>query len=276
MKSYLDFPAVEGELEWESEDYDLFHQNRTEAWTVITTSHNLMELYDFTHDTAKHDFHDGRMFQHLMVKKSANAMQSLYWLVKHHQYDAARSQARFLFETYLIMRALNRDQMEAAEKWASIREEAREDVQDPDLKPLQEQPDVLHGLARSERDRVEDKHQDTTAYSDLWELLSNRGSHPASIKGASVNSRYSPDSEDSIFRIALAFAFGITAQYVRTFGQTPTRRRLQNLSDHVFVEIKLALYPSGLPTVFGPEMYFWDPLRFASPFTKDDEFVPDT
>lgn len=275
MKSHFDFPSSEGRLEWEAEEYDLSHENWHTAWTLLATFENIRELYDFVSETGGKDADDGRLFQHLMVKKGANALEALYWLVKHHQYDAARSRARYLYETYLVLRGLNRDQNQAAKKWEKTRQEAKRDIEESDLKPLEEQPDALHGLRKSERKRVERTRSDSDAYGDLWQLLSDRGSHPTSIKGASVNSRHSVASEDSLLQMGLAFAFGITAQYVRTFGETPTRKNLQKRADHIFVEIKLALLPMQLPTLFQEELYFWNPALTTSPFVADDDLVPD-
>jgi len=275
MHSHLDFPSVEGKLNWKSEKYELTHANWEIAWTLLTTAENLRELHEFIAENAGQDIDDGKMFQHVLVRKGANAVESLYWLVKNHQYDAARGRARYLYETYLVLRALNRDQNRAAQKWDETKKEARQISQSPELKPLEKQTDALHTLRKDERKIIENDVAETDAYSDLWQLLSDRGSHPTSLRGSSVNSRHATSSEDSLLRMGLMFAFGIAAQYVRTFAGTQTRKQLHKRADHIFVEIKLALRPEGMPTMFEAELVFWDPNIRKSPFVEGDELTPE-
>jgi hypothetical protein len=246
------------------------HPNWLAAWTVLSTVENLKEVHEFVAATAGDDTGDGRMFQHILVRQGANALESLYWLTKHHQYNSARGRCRYLYETYLVLKGLNRDQERAAEKWDETREEARERGTDKVLKPLEKQTQALHDFRKEERKRVEREFGETDVYKDFWRLLSDRGSHPTSIRGSMIDERSSVESEDSLFRTGLVLVFGIAAQYIRTFAGTPTRWRVQKRVDPIIVEIKLAMQPYGLPTFLEEEVFFWDPTLRRSPFVGQD------
>lgn len=269
MKSYLDFPEVMGEANWSSERYSPSHPNQDLAWTLLTVADNLEELYNFNNRTGGEDTDDGRLFQHLLIQPVVNALKSVHYLLKFHQYNAARGRSRYLYEAYLVIRGLNRNQEQAAEKFAQTREEARETNEDLITKPLQDQPDALHSFRKDEKERVSDEFEETEAYTDFYRVLSDRGSHPTSLRGASIDGRWSTSTEESIYKISLMMAFGITAQYVRTYSGTPTRWRLQKEADWIFVEIKRALSRDGLPTLFEDELHFWDPGRWKSPFVGE-------
>lgn len=271
MKSLFDFPEIEGQLQWESEKYDLSHPNWEVAWALLASTQNLKEIHEFTGRTAGDDTDDGKKFQHILIGQGANALESLHWLTKHHQYTAARGRVRYLFETYLVLRGLNRDQRRAAKKWNDVRNEAHSLYPQDELKPLEEQPDALHGLRKEEKGRLKDEFDETDAYSDFYQLLSDRGSHPASFRGAAADNRHSLQNENSVFGLGLVFAFGLAAQYVRTYVGTPTRWEIQNRADHIFVTVKIALHPLGLPTLFKDELFFWNPTRWRSPFVGDRE-----
>lgn len=268
MRSPYDFPEIEGELQWESENYTGSHPNHEVAWTVLATSENLKQIHDFVSQTAGNDIDDGKKFQHILIRQGANALESLYLLTKYHQYNAARGRARYLFETYLILRRLNRNQQKAAQKWEDSREEAHTIDFDEELEPLEKQTDALHEFRKEEKKRIKKEYNQTSSYTDLYQLLSDRGSHPTSVRGSLIDGRRAMRSENSLYKIGLVFAFGIVTQYIRTFAETPTRWRIQKWADEVIVQVKFALYPKGLPTLFKDELHFWDPGSYKSPFVE--------
>lgn len=262
MRSPYDFPEIEGELQWQSENYTRSHPNHVVAWTVLATSENLKEIHDFVGQTAGYDIDDGKKFQHLLIRPGANALESLYWLTKHHQYNAARGRVRYLYETYLILRYLNRDQQEAAQKWEDTRDEARQIDIVEELKPLEKQPDALHEARKTEKKRVKKEYGQESSYADFYRLLSDRGSHPTSMRGSFVDGQRSTESEESLYKLGLMLAFGIVAQYILTFEGTQTRWRIQKRADEILVQIKYALYPDGLLTLFEDELFLWDPVLY--------------
>jgi len=266
VNSPFDFPEIEGQLQWASEEYSHSHPNSLIAWTTLVSSVNLKEIYQLVNQTAGQDVDDGKKFQHNLILQGANALQSLYLLTKNNQYNAARGRARYLYETYLILRRLNRDQQEAAKKWNETREEARFRGSNQKFEPLEKQTDALHELRKDEKDLIKKEFGQTNPYTDFYQILSDRGSHPTSIRGSLIDGHHSSASEASLFKGGLAFAFGISAQYIRTFAGTPTRWRIQKHADDIIVQIKFALYPSGLPTIFRDELYFWNPGQYQSPF----------
>ncbi|MHB9287346.1 hypothetical protein ACKVMT_09950 [Halobacteriales archaeon Cl-PHB] len=269
MTSFLDYPELEGRSDWESERYTFNHHNWKLAWTARSAAKRLSETYGFVSRTAGNDIDNGKMFQHVLVSQSANALESLFLLVKNHQYNGARGRGRYLFETYLILRRLNRNQEKAAEKWEEVRQEVREIPSEDPLRPLNVQPDTLHSFRREEQEKIYDELDQEAAYRDFWALLSNRGSHPTSMIGSQVDGRYSPKNEVSLLTIGCIFSFGIATQYVRTFAGTPTRWRIQRLIDPLIVEVKNAISPRGLPKLFHEEKFFWEPGLWRSPFVSD-------
>jgi len=266
MRSRFEFPEIEGKAKWNSEKYSFLHPNRRSAWTVLTTAENIKDIYKFVDQNAGDAADDSRKFQHTLIQQGANALESLYWLTKYHQYNAARGRARYLYETYLILRGLNRDRKRAAQKWEETRQEARDVSSQSDIKPLERQTQALHDLRKEERKRIEREFGDTDAYKEFWRLLSDRGSHPTSIRGSLVDGRHSVESEDSLYRTGLVLAFGLATQYICSFSGTEMRWPIQKRADHVIVETKLILQPQGLPTFLKDELYFWDPIRWRSPF----------
>lgn len=260
-----DFPEIQGVLNWKSTDYRYGHTNRQKAWTLLSVVSNLREIHNKVFSTAGDYTDDGKLFQQILVLQGVNALESIYWLTKHHQYNAARGRLRYLFETYGMLRELNKDQDDAANKWAKVLVEAWI-VDSGKLGPLEKQTDILHDFRTSAKESIKDEIDINSEYIDFWRMLSDRGSYPASMRGALADARQSTISEESLLTLALVFAFGIIGQWVRTFAGTNYRKILHATVDQLFVEIKFAIKPRGLPTLFEQELYFWTPARAGSPF----------
>lgn len=265
MNYRFDFPEITGRLQFESQDYSISHPNRRRAWTLVSSMENLRDAFDFVDNNRGMDTDDGKKFQHWLLYEGANTLESIFWLVKYHQYTAARGRCRYLYEVYLSMRGLNRDQVAAAEGWRKTREEAEDVEEEAELRPLEVQSDFLHSIRKEER-REPEERRDGDAYEDFWMLMSDSGSHPTSMRGSFIDGRWSAEKETSMLNAALVFAFGIGAQYIQTFVDTETRWLLQNQLDPMFVEIRLVLPIGTLPTLFRPDLYFFDP-RLGTPTT---------
>lgn len=259
MKSRFDFPELEGRMKWESEKYTRSHPNSQLAWTTVSTVENLRLLYRFVNATAGGDFDDERKFQHFLVQQGTNALESLYWLIKNHQYFAARGRARFLYEVYCALLGLNHNRSRAATKWDETRIAVKQAHREGSREPFEADADPLHWFRREGEDIVDGRTR-TESPSLFYNLLSNRGSHPASLTGSSVDGSQSTASGKDIFRMGLVLSFGIVSQYLKAFTGTPTRLRLRRRADEMIVEIKLAIQPSGLPTFFREDLHLWSPM----------------
>lgn len=268
MKSVMDYPELRGYLEFEREIYDSSHPNSREARTLLVTSHNLLEAENQFMNTLGDYTDDARKFQHIFVRRGANALRAIYLLLQYHSYDAADGRIRYLFETYLLLKGLNEDRSHAAKVW----EENKQDVHktgNATENPLYTYrgTDALNNIIDNQKKtylwagRNEKPDEDTIGdiHLKVWRQISNRGSHPHTIKSAHLDGNWASTKEYSTLMLALSLAFGITAQYVRTYKDTPVEIYALKTLDPLFVEIKLAMLSRGLslPIFLDNEAVFW-------------------
>lgn len=268
MKSVFDYPELLGDLEFEKEIYDVTHPNRRKARTLLVTSYNLLEAEDIFMNSLGDYTDDARKFQHIFVRRGANALRAIYILTKHHSYDAVDGRIRYLFETYLLLKGLNEGRQRAARIW----DENKKDVHETgpaDANPLYtyRETDALNNIIDKQKKtflwagRDEDSDEDTIGdiHLKVWRQISNRGSHPHTIKSAHIDGRWASTREYSTLMLALSLAFGITAQYVRTYEDTPAKIEVLRTLDPIFVDIKLVMLSRNvsLPIFMDNEVDFW-------------------
>lgn len=268
MKSVFDYTDLEGELEFEKEVYDSTHPNKREARTLLVTSHNLIEAERLFMEVLGNHTDDSQKFQHIFVRRAANALRSIYILLKYHSYDAADGRIRYLIETYLLLKGLNENKERAAEIWKENKEDVHQ-TGPPDENPLytysetNEFDDIITNQKQTflwaDRDSESDEESIGDIHLKFWRQISNRGSHPHTIKSALLDGRWASRKEYSTLMLSLCVAFGITAQYVRTYEGTPVEYEVLRALDQIFVDIKLVLLERGvtLPIFLENEDVFW-------------------
>lgn len=267
MKDVFDFPEVEGRERHESEDYSLTHPNGWRARTVLVTAHNLLAAHEDFDSTLGDFTGDSRKLQHVFVRRGANALRALYFLVKFHSYDGAESRVRYLWETYLLLRGLNSDRERAAEIWNDLRDDIHATglVEENPLYVYHETDALDEIIDEEKKDYLwegagEDTPYDTTGdvHLKVWRKISIRGSHPMTIQSAWVDGTWSTGKERSLLTMGLSLAFGITAQYVRTYEDTEIDTHVRQALDRIFVDIRLAM-DRTLPIFLDEEMRYWGP-----------------
>ena len=268
MKSVFDSTDLEGELERKKEVYNWNHQNGKEAQMLLTTSHNLLEAEKLFLNQFGDHTDDARKFQHIFVRRGANALRAIYILLRYHSYDAADSRIRYLFEVYLLLKGLNEDRKNSAKIWNENKDDIRK-TGTPDENPLytykgtNDLADIIDTQKKSFLWAGRDSNSDQDSMGDihlkLWRQISNRGSHPHTIQAARLDGEWHSKKEFSVLMLALSLAFGITAQYVRTYDGTPVKNDVLEILDYIIVEIKLVFRSNDvtLPIFLDDELEFW-------------------
>jgi hypothetical protein len=268
MKSIFDYSDLEGDLEVNKEVYSWTHPNGKEAQMLLTTSHNLLEAEDLFMELLGEHTDDARKFQHIFVRRGANALRTVYILLKNHSYDAVDGRIRYLFEVYLLLKGLNEDRENAARIWRDNKEDIHR-TGTPNENPFYtyEETDELSDIIDTQkksflwagRDRDSDQDSIGDLHLKLWRQISNRGSHPHTIQSAYLDGKWHSRKEFSLLMLALSLAFGITAQYIRTYEGTPAKYGVLEVLDYILVEIKLIfrLNDVTLPIFLDNETEFW-------------------
>lgn len=248
MHSEERFHEIEQELITESEEYDNSHPNGQLGRTLLTAAEVLACVQQKVHRNHYDEIDEHHQYQDIFYSKGVNALFALYRLLKHHQYDAAYREVRYLFESYLIIKGLNRNQNEAAR----ILKRQKEEIQnlDPDMGQVErviheyESVDELHDILSEEKSKL--KEMDAV-YGDIYNFLSNRSTHPVRIEGASLDGERREVEETQLLKWGIVLAFGLAQQFLETYYETSAKdlilQEMEPTIDHIE-----AVIPEGVPT----------------------------
>ncbi|MFC6616111.1 hypothetical protein ACFQAS_14450 [Halopenitus salinus] len=250
MWSQYDFEAIEALHEEVAEDYsDLNHPHGEYARVLLTATQNLHDT-----DTGLRHVHgdvigDEHKMQMFYLRRGVRALFSVYHSAKYHHYSTAYSRIRVLLELYLVVREMNRKQEKTKQKFQDARSEIRENEYGPfDPLPF---ADYVDGLRRHLLGTLTDEYESLDA---LIGRLSDFGAHPTSIKTPQREMEHVDILEENVLGFALMFAFGLAAQYARTFKDTPLERAMREDMDAIFVAV---LWQVGsLPEFFAEDLQF--------------------
>lgn len=248
MHSQERFDDIEEQLLADSEVYNDSHPNSQLGRTLLTTAEVLARVQQSVHQNHYDEINERHQYQDIFFSKGVNALHALFRLVKHHQYDAAYREVRYLFESYLVIKGLNRDQTEAAR----ILNQQKEEIQnlDPDIgqmeKALHEYESVedLHDILSDEKSNL--KEMDPT-YGKIYNFLSNRSSHPVRIEGASLDGERSAVEETQQLKWGIILAFGLAQQFLVTYYETSAKDLILQETEPTIDHIE-AVIPEGVPT----------------------------
>ena len=253
MYSQQDFDRLEELFLSESADYSSSHPRGELARTLLISTANLRYIRDFNHRVNGHWIGNRHTFQDTYFMKGTNALLAVYRLVKHGFYDSAYRDMRYLYETVLAMRGLNREKGHAATLAESLIDEIvflRDVTGSDEFSQWEfEYIDEVHDIIRAERTRLKNRPNAMGEELEKWlyGFLSNRNMHPVRIDGALNDESGSAYEEDQLLRFSLSFAFGLGNEYWKTYNDSPASLQLYRMVHQVTQEIRPYL-PAGLPT----------------------------
>ncbi|OIB57436.1 hypothetical protein BBD46_11555 [Natrialba sp. SSL1] len=253
-----DFESLEGVLINDGEDYNHRHPNYNLASTYLINIQNFQDIHEGVMQRFSGEIENEHKSQLMMELRGINSLKSLYWLVKHHRYTAAYGRVRFLLETYLILRGLNRDKNRTRKKYEKAVEEIKNDEDGSNPFNTIYLTKYLSGIRRNEKGELGDIDE---SYSDMYDHLSNIGSHPQSITSMLNDGSWSHSQEGDLFRFGLIFVFGLSAQYVQIFSNSSIYMDIFRAIDPIFVSVGLAL-DSGLPTFMKDDLKYLYPSEY--------------
>ena len=126
------------------------------ARTLLITTVELRQVQSNVRENYPEEANSGRAYQDILINKGVNSLFALYRVLKHQLYDAAYREVRYLFESYLVVKGLNRDQEKAAR--IMNRQLVEIDELDPDLSEREramynyESVEDLHDILSEEKD----------------------------------------------------------------------------------------------------------------------------
>lgn len=214
------YREVENALDIGSRDFGGTHENDKLARTLLITTRELKRI----HGEFKQEYGDEAGERHVcqdtFFVKGIHSLYALHRLVKHHRYDAAHREVRYLFETSFLLRGLNGDKDEAADIYCEYREELRElgDVDAMEQAPHDfHATDRLHGVWRGVYDACEEVWPDVKRF---YNYFSNRSSHPVRMTGAALDGSWNEEEEEQLLTLGLYMQYGLAREFLKTYNDT--------------------------------------------------------
>lgn len=248
MHSEDRYTKIEEQLLADTETYENSHPNGELGQTLLTTAEVLARVQQKAHRTCHDEVDERHQYQDIFFSKGVNSLLALFRLLKHHHYDAAYREVRFLFETYLVIRGLNKDQ----DKAAQILKRQKEEIRNLDSNMGQvergiyeyESVDELHDILAGEKSKL--KKMDPK-YGKIYNYLSNRSSHPVRVEGAMLDGDRSAVEETQLLKWGIILAFGLAQQFLITYYETSAKELIINETEPTIEHIEQTI-PEGVPT----------------------------
>lgn len=214
------YREVEKALDIASRDFDDAHENDELARTLVITTRELERIHGEFKQEYGDETGERHVFQDTFFVKAIQSLYALHHLVKHHRYDAAHREVRYLFETSFLLRGLNGDKDNAANIYCEYREELRKlgdvDAMERALHDFHA-TDRLHGVWRGEYDACEVVWPDVKRF---YNYLSNRSSHPVRMIGAELDGSWNEEEEEQLLTLGLYMQYGLTRELLKTYNDT--------------------------------------------------------
>jgi hypothetical protein len=217
-----------------AEDYTGSDLNDYLGQTLLVSAQNLHDFYQQALYVYGEVLKDRHTMQFIYLKRGVDALFASFWLIRHHQYTAAYGRVRFLLETYLVVRELNRDKKDSARKMREKSDELEE--RDGDIGRTDPLTEYFDGRRRNLMSQFE---KDYDWFDAVMGDLSDIGAHPQGIRSMWHDSRYSSALERDTLQFALVLAFGIAAQFIRLFEDTELDSTVHSELDPIFIQIML-------------------------------------
>jgi len=240
-----DFEEVEEMYLDDAEEYVISHPNQQAARTLLVTTHNLFEKQNEILEMSRGAVGREHQLQLIYLRRGIYALRALYWLCKHHCYSACYGQVRFLFELYLVVRDWNRNKEKTKQKWTEFRDGMKEEDYGPyETLPLTE---YFSGKRRQLKGELAEEEE-------MYDRLSNQGSHPHSIKSLALDGEWDQVQERDVLQLGLIFVYALAAQYIRTFEDSSVEDQVRAGMDGIIVQVLLA--HGHLPTFLEEDLDF--------------------
>lgn len=250
-----DYEPLEGLHMRNSETYDSRHPSYDFARSYLPNVHNLQDFHNIVVTEYDDEIKNEHRIQLMIGQRGITELKTLYWLIKYHSYTAGYGRIRFLLESYLILKGLNQNKETAKKKYEEATKELRENNGSDHLFDTLSMTDYLSGVRRNQKGNLGDIDK---VYSNMYDHLSNIGSHPQSVTSMLNDGQWTYSQEEDLFQLGLLFIFGLLSQYVRLFSDTTIYTELLRKADPIFVSVKLTL-DTGLPTFMKDDLKFFSP-----------------
>lgn len=250
MWSKYDFEELESLHEEIAENYSSSgHPNGDLARAFLPTVQNIHDTHTALKQTQGHVVDDSHKLQLFYLRRGIRALFSLYFATKHHCYSTAYSRARLLLELYIIVREMNRNKEKTEKKFRHSRTEVIENEYDHfDSLPF---ADYVDGKRRQLNGELIEEYE---SLDQLYGRLSDYGAHPNSIKTPQWEMERVDVMEENSFVFGLMLAFGLGAQYIRTFENSEIERGVREEMDGMFVTVLIEI--GSLPKFFDEDLEF--------------------
>jgi hypothetical protein len=244
-----DFNEVEEMYLEDGEEWDMTHPNKDEARTLLVSVHNLFEQQNEILEDHMDVVGDEHKLQLIYLRRGIYAIRAVYWLCKHHCYSAGYGQVRFLLELYLVVREWNRNKAKTKQKWLDFNEDMKKNEYGPyETIPL---TDYFSGKRRQVKGDIS---EDEEMFGEMYDRLSNRGSHPHSITSSELDGGWNEAQELDVLQFGLVFIYALAAQYIRTFEGSSIESDVHAAMDKIIVQVLLTL--KELPTFLEEDLDF--------------------
>lgn len=214
------YREIEDDSRDSSRDFGGTHENDELARTLHITTRELERIHGEFKQRYGDEAGERHVCQDTFFVKGIHTLYSLHRLVKHHRYDAAHREVRYLFETFFLLRGLNGDKDESADIYREYREELRE-LGDADEmeRALNEfhATERLFGVWRREYDACEEVWPEVKQF---YNYFSNRSTHPVRMIGAAMDGRWSEVLERRLLTLGLYMQYGLTRELLKTYRET--------------------------------------------------------
>ena len=247
MWDQTDFESLREEYREHSRDFKESGSNALTGRTFFITTHGLRQFHADLEERGGKHVNERHMMQILLLERGLQELLSLYWLVENYAYTACQGRLRFLLETYTLVKEINSNKKKAQSDFINIIEMTVDgDDFANDSAPLR---DYLSGKRRQVRGELAEEN---SVHSDVYDLMSNIGSHPHSIQSMKLDGTYDENTEKDCLEFGLVFVYALAAQYRRTFEETPLRKWVERELDGIMLQAQLQL--DGLPIFLKEDM----------------------
>lgn len=247
--------------ETEARNYELGTPNWFRGRVLHCASEDLKIAIDQVTQIAGEYTTDAERLQYLTTRKAVHHFDACFSLIRNSLYNPVHGQLRFLLETYLLLRALNKNRDRASDIWKELRVQlssmyiSREELPIMDYDLIRGMRfvtiDAFQDLIKEERDSLTKVEEDL-----LWMHPSISSIHPYSLEGVEIDNEYNEEIEGNFIDMVNAFAFGVASQFIKTWEGTPVYWDAVELLDPLIVRVRLAT-DGAPPALFDEDLDRW-------------------
>lgn len=227
------------ELEQQISDRKGLHEDCNGCQSIkrlLVYSEQFGELIDEMDEDFSEFFDNHQNCIQLVSKLSLDALEDIYVSIHHRQYTSGYRGYRYLFETLLLLRGLNREPEKSAEIYTEFSDELSALVGGPSSWPRfpYEHIDQLGSIKDSQRDLIK---QETEELDGFYHRLSEVGNHPLRLDRAYIQGQHHPSFELDVAGLALWTLIGVMSEYILSFDEEDFPQRFAEVVDETAQEI---------------------------------------